>query len=377
MTVTIEDQPKPKLRVQWPKLIGGVTLAVMVLWALKVDLGNNWSYGNTISHEAALVAALCAFGVAALPIVAQLYGRWTLILQGATAACVAGTIACAFLAYKDKQNAELMARSGKQATYANAQRDADAAREEAKQAREEANKISEPASVADLEDMAARARKTHQDAENFAKGQGLICARNKRCREASTALDGVSERLGKARMKQAELERAGRAEERVNKLKVEAKDGPADAGTFAHGGVLSIVNALFIAATVMIGLLGEQAIALVQGAFTWDQPKPVKLARSPVVKKAEPVALTPTAKGLPGFLALCKHGEQTPQKDIREAVDRYWVTTKQPGPPPSDRALGMAIVKHGFEKVVDRQKRVSYAIKLPDTGLKLVAGLDG
>lgn len=388
MTVTIEDQPKPKLHIAWGKLVPGGILAVIVSATVVADIWNNAGYAyGSMGPGAAVVAGAIGLMVGLAPIIAFFIG-WDTALRSAAGCCTIACVLFALFAYGEKNGAQ----QGAKVMAGMSMADADTARQEARDARAEASRIAEVGSVRDLEALQASAKASMDSASAAAKKQGIECIQSKRCRKERAELDQVTERLGQARAKADAIERAEKAEGRLASAKTEAREaGPASANALAsiasswfHLEVRTteqqfafIMMLVLIGSTLSIAFLGEHAAQLLSGAFVTDQPKPVKAVRSPVVKKAEPVALTPTAKGLPGFLALCKHGEQTPQKDIREAVDRYWVTTKQPGPPPSDRALGMAIVKHGFEKVVDRQKRVSYAIKLPDTGLKLVAGLDG
>lgn len=388
MTVTIEDQPKPKLRIAWGKLVPGGILAVIVSATVVADIWNNAGYAYvSMGPGAALIAGAVGLMVGLAPLVAYFIG-WDTALRAASGFCTVACVMFALFAYGEKNGAQ----QGAKARAGMSMADADAARQEARDARAEAAGIKEIASVRDLEALQASAKSSLDSATAAAKKQGIECIQSKRCRKERDSLDQVTERLGKARAKAEAIERAEKAEQRVSTAKSEVKE----AGPIAANAMASQASAWFsldvrtteqqfalimmlvlVGSTLSLAFLGEHATKLMVEAFRQETPKPVRVSRPGVVKPAEPVALTPSAKGLPGFLALCKHGEPTLQKDIREAVDRHWVTTKQTGPIPSDRALGMALVKHGFEKIVDRQKRVSYAIKLPETVLKLVAGLDG
>jgi hypothetical protein len=209
-------------------VLAGVLLGAFSLAGLWVDVGNNWAYGITVSHEAAIVLAAAAIGVAAFPAVAALRG-WSWLLGAATGVCLILTIGAAFLAYTAKQGAAADTRRGSAETYRSAKQDEAAARAEETAAQAEAAAIDELAGVEELDLLAGRAQQAADEAATIATGQGVLCVQVKRCRQAEEALAAMTQRLGQAKAKAAALERADEARRRIKEAQSRAKSGPASA----------------------------------------------------------------------------------------------------------------------------------------------------
>jgi hypothetical protein len=65
-------------------VLAGVLLLAAPAIGLWVDVGNNWAFGLTVSHEAAIVLVAAAIGVAGFPALAGIQG-W----NGLLASCFA------------------------------------------------------------------------------------------------------------------------------------------------------------------------------------------------------------------------------------------------------------------------------------------------
>lgn len=201
--------------------MAGVLLGAFSAAGLWVDVGNNWAYGLTVSHEAAIVLAAAAIGVAAFPAVAAVRG-WSWLLASGAAACIVLTVGAAFLAYTAKQGATADQRKATAAAYQSARQDEAAARAEEAAARAEASAIAETASADELQVLVEEA-KAKSDREADRKGCGA------RCEAAKDAYAALLSRLGQARTKAAALERAEAARARISQAQAHAKAGPASA----------------------------------------------------------------------------------------------------------------------------------------------------
>ena len=76
----------------------GALLAIAAGWAVSVDVQNNYTFGMTISEQAARGLVLAALLVAILPGAASFH-RWTPVMRGATAICLGLTIWAAAMNY--------------------------------------------------------------------------------------------------------------------------------------------------------------------------------------------------------------------------------------------------------------------------------------
>ena len=381
-TVKQEAEPKPKLHVQWGKLIPGGILAVIVTATVVADIWNNAGYAYvSMGPGAALIAGAVGLMVGLAPLVAYFIG-WDTALRSASGFCTVACVMFALFAYGEKNGAQ----QGAKARAGMSMADADAARQEARDARAEAAGIKEIASVRDLEALQASAKASLDSASVAAKKQGIECIQSKRCRKERDSLDQVTERLGKARAKAEAIERAEKAEQRVSAAKIEVKEaGPVAANAMASQAsawfsldvrtteqqFALIMMLVLVGSTLSLAFLGEHATKLMVEAFRQEAPKPVRVSRPGVVKPAEPAA-----RGLAGFIGLCKHGEMVPIKEAHASMLRWWKLTGQKGEPPSERALSIAFNKAGFEKQLDRNKKAFFAVKVPEAGLRLVAGQD-
>ncbi|MGA7328487.1 MAG: hypothetical protein WBX25_29355 [Rhodomicrobium sp.] len=292
------------------QLCTGVLLAGMALAAVYVDVRNNFSYGVTSSNELAFVMVLAALGVVAVPVTATILG-WSRLLRALIWVCVILTVYSAINAYSAKQGLQILAAQGAQQTYEDALKDADIARAEAKKARAEADAITETASVEALTKLVNDAQKKVDELTGHAKEMAIECARYKKCQTAEADLKTVTERKGKAESKAAALKRAAAADVKVEKAKVEARGGPAEASMIATviAGwfradsselaryIALILNVLSIILTQLCALLGGDAAQLIASAMKTRSALQAAKPKPAAVKKPPKPQTPPTGKG--------------------------------------------------------------------------------
>jgi hypothetical protein len=308
-------------------VLAGVLLLAAPAIGLWVDIGNNWAFGLTVSHEAAIVLAAAAIGVAGFPALAGIQG-WNGLLASCFALCFAVTVGAAFLAYTGKQGQTADARKVMAATYEAARRDETAAREEEQAARTEAAAIGEAGSVDELQALADRAQKAADEQNLAAKTAGQLCATVKRCRQAEEALTTATKRLGEAKAKAAALERAEAARGRIQKARAAAKGGPASSPLSAmwiaaRGGW----QADEVAASIDVGL--AVLIIAVTQLFAFCAHPAVRLIVSGLDR---PASLPVTAQ------EPRRQAETVPQAEASPAAARLADALSMPAPRPRQRA---------------------------------------
>jgi hypothetical protein len=308
-------------------VLAGVLLLAAPAIGLWVDIGNNWAFGLTVSHEAAIVLAAAAIGVAGFPALAGIQG-WNGLLASCFALCFAVTVGAAFLAYTGKQGQTADARKVMAASYEAARRDETAAREEESAARAEAAAIGEAGSMDELQALADRAQKAADEQNAAAKAAGQICAAVKRCRQAEEALTAATRRLGEAKAKAAALGRAEAARGRIQKARAAAKGGPASSPLSAmwiaaRGGW----QADEVAASIDVGL--AVVIIAVTQLFAFCAHPAVRLIVSglerPAVASVRPQENRPLAdaapqmSGIPTVLSRAEEGSMAAPRARRRA----------------------------------------------------------
>ena len=105
----------------------GVLLAIAAGWAVSVDVENNYTFGKTISEQAARGLVLAALLVAILPGAAS-FNRWTPIMRGATGICLGLTIWAAAMNYGNGGGAIISAAMLAKDDYTSAKADETRAR---------------------------------------------------------------------------------------------------------------------------------------------------------------------------------------------------------------------------------------------------------
>lgn len=293
-------------------ILAGVLLLAAPAIGLWVDIGNNWAFGLTVSHEAAIVLAAAAIGVAGFPALAGIQG-WNGLLASCFALCFAVTVGAAFLAYTGKQGQTADARKAADAAYQSARRDEAAAREEEQAARAEAAAIGEAGSVDELQALADRAQKAADEQNLAAKTGGQLCAAVRRCRQAEETLTTATKRLGEAKTKAAALERAQAARDRIQKARAATKGGPASSPLSAmwiaaRGGwqadeVAASIDVglavLIIAVTQLFAFCAHPAVRLIVAGLERPANVPASLQVPRTLAEAVPlVAASPTAMRL-------------------------------------------------------------------------------
>jgi hypothetical protein len=273
-------------------VLAGVLLLAAPATGLWVDVGNNWGYGLTVSHEAAIVLAAAAVGVAGFPALAGIRG-WNGLLAAGWVVCLVLTVGAAFLAYTGKQGETADQRKATAEAYQSAKQDEAAAREEERAARAEAAAIGETGVVDELQALADRAQKAADEQAAAAKVAGLLCSAVKRCRDADTALTLATKRLSDSKAKAAAMERAETARGRIETAQGRTKAGPASsplsaawiaarAGWQADEVAASIdvgLAVLIIAVTQLFAVMAHPAVALIVAGL--ERPAPSPAAASP------------------------------------------------------------------------------------------------
>jgi len=265
------------------QLATGAALALMALAAVRVDILNNWAYGQTVSLEMATILVLAALCVVALPTAAAVLG-WSRHIKLTTIVCVLLTVWSAINAYSTKQGRAILAAQSSQQTYEAALADQTAARETLTQ-------IKETGDVEELTKLQASIDATKATACKRAKSEA--------CKLAETDERTITARLSDAKSRD-------KAQAILDKAKVEAKAGPAEASMVATviarqtgadtasvaRTVALVLTGLGIMVTQLVALLGGHSAALIGSALK-ARPKP-KAKRAPRKKAAaKPKAAKP------------------------------------------------------------------------------------
>jgi hypothetical protein len=381
-------------------VLAGLLLAAFSAAGLWVDFGNNWEYGLTVSHEAAIVLAVAAIGVATFPAVAAVRG-WSVRLAAGAAVCLVLTVGAAFLAYTEKQGATADARRSNADTYRSAKQDEEDARAQEAAARAEAVGIGEPVSAEELDLLANRARKTADEAADRAKAQGVLCIQVARCRQAEETLAGITHRLGRAKAKAAALERAEQARGRIKDAQARTiAGGPASAplsamwiaaqGGWTAEGVDASMNVglavLMILLTQILAWCAHPAVKCIvwgldcaPAAGAAPAPPVARIAAVPVKQpkaaprprqraaRTAPAAVVNQVQGWADAALMARAGGSVPAGDV------FATFRAETGTDISQAAFGAAMVEAGFDKA-KRGGKVIYlgvAFRQP---LRLAAG---
>ncbi len=266
------------------QLVTGSALALMAVAAVRVDILNNWAYGQTVSLELATILVLAALCVVALPTAASVLG-WSRHLRLTTVICVLLTVWAAINAYSAKQGATILAAQSSQAAYESAKADEKAARETLSRIKEtgDADELGKLQAMA-VSESARACRKPRSDA----------------CKTAEADEKTLTARLSDAKARD-------KAQAILAEARHEAKAGPAqasmvatviagqlgaDASAVARYVALALTG-LGIAVTQLVALLGGHAARLITGAIK-SRPKKRKPRKSAAAKPAK--AATPRAK---------------------------------------------------------------------------------
>lgn len=243
----------PSTVPRWVQILTGLGLGAIALSALKVDIVNNYEYGNQISAELATVMVIAAVCVGALPAIAAVFG-WSGLLRSLTAVCILLTCWAAINTYTQKMGAEILGKTSQAAHYAAAEKDQAAARRALE-------RITETTDTETLQQMATDAKKTADKlaAGDTAKMGSESCF--KPCREAKANHQAVLNRLGEAKARDA-------AKAELAAAKTDAKAGPAEASMVAtwiaartENDAADIARTIALVMTVL-GIIVTQGVAL-------------------------------------------------------------------------------------------------------------------
>ena len=257
--------------IGWRVQLGtGIALSTMAAVAVRVDVLNNWEYGQTISAELASILVLAAVGVVAVPVTASILG-WSRHLRITAALCVVLTVWSAVNAYSTKQGKAINDAQAGQQTYETALADQ-------KAARATLAKITETGDAGELGKLQALASAEREKA----------CRRSRsdECTNAKAEEKTLTARVSDAKARD-------KAQATLANAKQEAKAGPAEASMVATVLAAQLgaepasvaryialaLTGLGIAVTQLVALLGGQAASLIGGA--------IKARHSSIAAKAQ------------------------------------------------------------------------------------------
>lgn len=360
---TVKEEIKPKLRIAWGKLAGGTALLLFAVGGGGFDMYNNWMFGLEKSVPIAGTFILAAIGLMALPGLAE--GKTDIRTWFLVGVC---GLLCLYAGGKNhmaSQRNHDLAQAAVTTRYDQAQAAIKDAEADIRQAKIEIAGVHEILGSEELQRLHHEAR---ERASKESSGDRGGCGR--RCRAAEDEAKSYLSRIASAKAKEDAQGRLDAAQARMDAEKAKAPAAPKQAGESAQEETLMAVLLLLV--TIVGATFFERGVKEIRAAVDWEVPKKV---RASVKTDAQPVA-TPAARGLAGFVGLCKHGEFVPIKDAHAVLERWWKVTGQKGEVPAARTLSAAFSKDGFDKRVDRNKRSFFAVKTPDAGLRLVAGQD-
>ncbi len=240
------------------QLATGTALSTMAAVAVRVDVLNNWEYGQTISAELASILVLAAVAVVAIPVAASILG-WSRHLRVTAAICVALTVWSAINAYSAKQGAAILAAQSAQATYVSAVADEKAARATLARITEtgDAGELGKLQALASAEREKACRRSRSDDCTNAKAEEKTLTAR---------VSDAKARDKAQATLADAKQEaKAGPAEASMIATVIAAQLGAEPASVARY--IALALTGLGIAVTQLVALLGGQAASLIGGAI--------------------------------------------------------------------------------------------------------------
>ncbi len=255
-------QPEKSIPLNWRLQLGtGTALLTMAVAAVRVDILNNWEYGQTVSLELATILVIAALCVVALPVAASILG-WNRHIKLTTGVCVVLTVWSAVNAYSAKQGAAILTAQSSQQSY-------EAAMADQKSARDTLARITETGDAEELSKLESSIEATKAIACRRPKSESSASA-SFRCKSAETDERNIISRLSEAKARD-------KAQATLATAKREAKAGPAEASMIAtviagqFGGDAATVarfialalTGLSIAVTQLVALMGGQAATLI------------------------------------------------------------------------------------------------------------------
>ncbi len=240
------------------QLATGAALALMAIAAVRVDIINNWEYGQTVSLELATILVLAALCVVALPTAAAILG-WNRHIKLTTIVCVLLTVWSAVNAYSTKQGQAILHAQSSQQAY-------EAALADQKAARDTLARITETGDAGELEKL--------QTSIGTTKATACRRPKSEACKLAETDERTITARL-------SDVKARDKAQATLDKAKHEAEAGPAEASMVATviarqtGGdaasvarhIALVLTGLGIGVTQLVALLGGMSASLIAGGL--------------------------------------------------------------------------------------------------------------
>lgn len=340
MTVTIEDQPKPKLRVQWPKLIGGSSLTVLAIWCGGMDLLNNATFGMQKSLTIAGIFIAAAVGLMLLPVMANGWKdvhAWFMVVVCGIISMFAG-----FQNHMASQRNHDLEQAAITTRYNQAQAAIVSAEEDARQAKADIAGNGEMMGSEELSRIYAEA-KGRRDVEMSAD-RGAKCGRN--CRAAEKLMDETLPRIAAAKAKEDAQGRLDAALTRMTAEKSSAPAAPKQAGaTAAEETVMAVILLL---ASIVGATFFERGVREIGGAVSWEAPG--KKRAAPVERKLSVVAEAPAPgkkkSDMDGFLDSWTEASEGPPLQAGEffkCLVAHWAQHHPGKNVPTTTALGRAL----------------------------------
>lgn len=339
MTVTIEDQPKPKLRIAWGRAAGGAALLLFAGGCGFADLVNNAAFGAEKSYMIAVTFVLAAIGLMALPAMAE--GKHDVRTWFMVVACGAISLFAGYKNHMASQRNHDLAQAAVTTRYEQAQKAIGDAEADIRQAKAEIAGIAEQMGSEELQRLHHEAR---ERASKESSGDRGGCG--KRCRAAEDEVRGYLSRIASAKAKEDAQGRLLAAQARMDAEKAQAPSAPKQAGESAQEETLMAVLLLLV--TIVGATFFERGVKEIQGALSRDVPG--KKRAAPVERKLAVVAEAPAPgkkkSDMDGFLDSWTETSEGPPLQAGEfykCLVAHWAQHHPGKNVPTTTALGRAL----------------------------------
>lgn len=375
-------QPARQLRPT--ALITGVVLGLGAALGCAIDAWNNYQFGSTLSQQMAVLMGTSAVALAATsfarPLLKEI-GHSTVLVDIVIVVSLITTLLSAASSHLDAQQRDRLHREAIQRNYDDAVKDADealleVATQKGLRDRQQAiaDDVAERASAAELQkaadDASARAK-----AESSKERGGC----GKECKAAEKAAAEFLRRKLDAAAREAAIERAKEAEERMNaaQRRYDAKQEIIKKGSAALPGLVMTIAAqagiaphtaahkletfvavVSIAFTIALSMFGGPAAVFVRRGLGLDEPEPVKPSgkAKPIIARAETTKLGRPRIDRDDYIErfirerLKSGAGETSGQALYDAFTAWWEQRANGYQVPSTKRLASALKEAGITK---------------------------
>lgn len=334
-----EDIVKPKLRIAWGKLIGGLCVSGLALWCGLMDLANNASYGSQKSMTIAGIFIAAAIGLVLMPVMAR--GWRDVHVWFMVAVCGIITMFAGFQNHMASQRNHDLEQAAVTTRYNQAQQAIQSAEADIRLAKADMSGIAELMGSAELKRIYDDA-KQRRDAE-MSSDRGAKCGRN--CRAAEKTMDETLSRIAAAKAREDAQDRLDKAMARMSAEKASAPSAPKQSGESEREEMFMAIILLLL--SVVGATFFERGVADAREAFRWEEPKkarPLFVRKAEVV--AEPLPAGKKKSDMDGFLDSWTEKSDGPPLsagEFKKCLAAHWAQYHPGKAVPSDTALGRAL----------------------------------